>query len=152
MASLYDRYRGSIKTCKFQLGNSSGEDEFMDLAAFSAQQALEFLLKSIIEEVKGSYKKTHEIGVIYEEFKSCCNISFSRESELLGMSDTITKWESELRYGSGIISTVGLINRCLDITECLDKEWLTYRSSRDELESNKAPRSLFDTAVDKMSV
>lgn len=35
MASLYDRYRGSIKTCRFQLSNSSGEDEFMDLAAFN---------------------------------------------------------------------------------------------------------------------
>lgn len=149
MSSMYDRYRNNVEVCRYQLNKSTGEDAFMDGAAFSAQQALEFLIKYIIEEHKGQYKRTHNIRSIYDELTECCNMSFSLEKELLGMSDTITSWESESRYGKGVVTTVKTINRCLEVTERLDKEWLSYRSKCGKEEPSVG--SSLESAIKSMS-
>lgn len=151
MSMLYEWYRSKVDTCRYQLSKSSGEDAWMDGAAFDAHQALEFLLKHIIEEVKGTYKNTHIIAMLYDELAECCDLSFSREDELISLSGMITKWESESRYGNGVAATTRTINRCLSLTECLDKEWLAYKGNINDTDSDKTEKSTIEAATRAMS-
>lgn len=151
MVSLYDRYKRRFRICKEELNTTIEDDASLDCAAFDAHQSLEFLLKHIIEESKGSYRKGHKILEMYEELKGCCDLSFSRENELIALSPIVSDWETESRYGKGILTTVTAIKHCLDVTESLDKEWIEYRSKRDENEQDVAESSTISAAIKAMS-
>lgn len=105
MSNLLDRAKVKLNNSKDNFNRSSGEDANMDMAAFDLHQSLEFVLKYMIEFRVGSYKKGHNIRFILDEAKS---VGFERPEfeELKGYADGITKWESDARYGSGILTNV----------------------------------------------
>lgn len=50
-------------------------------------------------------------------------MTFSMEKDLRSMADTVTGWESESRYGKGVLTTIATINECLNVQT--ESGWLT---------------------------
>ena len=51
------------------------DDAYLDIACFESQQAIEFLIKSILQENAVVFDKTHDIRYLLELLKSC-NFTF----------------------------------------------------------------------------
>lgn len=128
MSNLYTRSFAAMDSSKYMLTKAGEDDAYLDLAAFHAQQSLEFLLKYIIECIGLSYPKTHRIGELYEVLEQN-GFTFAMAMELSNAASDITAWETESRYGSGCKTTKGYIEKCYKIIESLDEGWKSYSSS-----------------------
>lgn len=87
------------------MGKVADDECYMDVACFNMQQSLELLLKFIIEDRGMQAPKTHDICDLLV-FVKTAGFVYSKYDALYEMGDTLTKWETRSRYGSGIISTI----------------------------------------------
>lgn len=62
---LRDRAQRFLDSSRMVLGKG-----YIDIAAFSAQQALELFLKSLLSKKIGDYPHTHSLSVLLEQFNS----------------------------------------------------------------------------------
>lgn len=87
--------------------NPTNDEYFYDAAAYHAQQAIEKILKYVLHDIYGEDDtdrrfKTHNIATLILKAE---RHGFQVDDELVNMSDKITDWEANARYGSSIIST-----------------------------------------------
>lgn len=110
MSDMLGRSNVVLEISQNCLKHITEDDAYMDMACFNAQQALELLLKHIIECNGIQAPKTHDIDdlIIYAE---TAGFKYSRVDELKGIADTISKWETKSRYGSGIVTTKEKLNK-----------------------------------------
>jgi len=101
--------------------NNPGNDEMItNIAAYHVQQGLEKGLKHIIHDINGlddstkrfrSHSLTSLISVVEDE----CGITIIDDLKI--MSETITEWESESRYGGSFSVTKSEIERGIELFE-----------------------------------
>lgn len=117
MCVMIERSRVSLEKSKYALNAFQKNDEtaYLDSACFDAQQAIEFLLKGVLMEYgvffgEGGLPKHlgHNIDYILDKVTEC-GFTFPSKDTLSDISDTITGWEQEGRYGSGIKTSVNAV-------------------------------------------
>lgn len=119
MSDLCNKAIRDIKTvewAKSQLGN---DEDFMDIACYHTEQAIEKLLKFIIELSGENYPKTHDITRLCAIIEKLPNIILP--DNLIMMSETLTLWEATSRYRDIFKATV----RQLEITQKIFEELLS---------------------------
>lgn len=141
MSNLYDRYKVRLRHSKDSLSRAGFDDAELDTAAFDAQQALEFLIKYILDCKNIEYKKTHDIGVILRLLLST-GFDFDLKDKALLIASDITKWESESRYGSGVATVKMTIEECYDIIESIDSAWIRENTKDMSSKQNKSVNDL----------
>lgn len=132
MVNMYNRYYMSFSKAKFALERIAEDDFWIDSACFDTQQALEFLIKHILNIKNVNYNKVHSISYLTDLLLDT-GFDFPRSDELLLLADTITSWEEGSRCGSGIKTSVKTINRVLNIIKSLDDEFLKNASKNNNL-------------------
>lgn len=89
-------------------------DPYLDSCCFHLQQAIEYLLKGIVELNGLSYAENHDIranlNIMNRE-----NIELPCEKDLRIKADTLYKWETESRYKDSFIAAVKDIEEVMAI-------------------------------------
>lgn len=70
MSKLYERGVVQYKNAEFNWKSRSTNDIYVDTACFNLHQAIEFLLKYLIEMTGNIYPETHDLSVLIENLKN----------------------------------------------------------------------------------
>lgn len=102
----------------------AGEDDaYLDVACFETQQAVEFLIKSILLENGIPYDKSHDIRYLLSLLEDI-PFTFEKIEALDMLASTITDWEESSRYGKGVRTTIQTIQRVHKIYDSLNEAFL----------------------------
>lgn len=123
MSTMYSRSIAMLRQAKNALGLVSEDEAFLDVACFETQQAIEFLIKAILQENGVPYGKTHDIRLLFELLAST-NFSFDKMDALELLSDTITDWEENSRYGKGVRTSVQTVQRVHNIFNGMNEAFI----------------------------
>lgn len=143
MTTMYDRALMQLAQVDFCIGQIASDTKYLDLACFDMQQALEFLMKHILLEAGVKFDKTHNIlyllDLLYES-----GFTFDKEEELRSLATTITNWEEESRYGSGIRTTLTTLNRVKKIFNSMNSAFLLQQDKNNSSNhhENDCPREI----------
>lgn len=90
--------------------NRSTDEYFLSIACYHYQQAIEKLLKYLINLYGEKYPATHDIAVL-------CNVAeklgIQISNELGLLATTLTDWESKTRCNANIVATIQQLD-CAD--------------------------------------
>jgi HEPN domain-containing protein len=123
MSTMYSRSVAMFEQSKNALGKVSVDDAYLDVSCFETQQALEFLIKAILQENGIVYGKTHDIRYLLGLMEEI-PFTFEKIESLDLLADTITDWEESSRYGKGVRTTVQTIQRIHNIYQSLNSAFL----------------------------
>lgn len=114
---LYELAKKDYAAVKKLMPNRSTDEYFLSIVCYHYQQAIEKLLKYLINLYGERYPTTHDIAVL-------CNMVVSlgiQLSDKLGiLATTLTDWESKTRYNVNIVATI----QQLDYADAIYKELL----------------------------
>ena len=109
------------------------EEAYFDIACFNAQQAIEFLIKSILLEYHIPYEfsgnKGHDILYLTTIMTESIDIDFDKKEELFLIAATITSWEQKGRYYDGIKTKETTVKRVLNIYKSLDDAFILLQDN-----------------------
>ena len=120
---MYSRSAAMISQAKSALNRVSEDEAFLDVACFETQQAVEFLLKAIMLENGVPYNKSHDIRYLLSVLQQT-GFSFDGAETLETLSDTITDWEENSRYGKGVRTSVQTVQRVHNIYNKLNAAFI----------------------------
>lgn len=123
MSRMYNRANVAMDLAKMALNKVAIDDAYLDLACFNTQQAMEFLIKAILEENGRTYDKTHNIRYLLELLKDT-GFQFNKMEDLENISDTVTQWEEKSRYGKGVKTMVQTVQRVHGMYDSLNEAYL----------------------------
>jgi HEPN domain-containing protein len=112
-----------LQQSKNALARVAEDEAFLDVACFEAQQAIEFLIKAILLENGIAYSKSHDIRYLLSLLEKV-DFTFEKKDSLDLLSDTITDWEENSRYGKGVRTTVQTVQRVHNIYESMNEAFL----------------------------
>ena len=118
-----DLAKADISVAKILLepkNNPTNDEMITDAAAYHVQQGIEKLLKYILHDLNGiddSSKsfRTHSITSLISKVEDETNVKVPDELKMV--SELLTSWESESRYGGDISATEKQIKNCINIFE-----------------------------------
>lgn len=119
MSDLCNKAIRDIKTVEWARSQLGTDEDFMDVACYHSQQAIEKLLKFIIEISGEDYPKTHDITRLCVVIETLPNIALP--DTLIMMSETLTLWEATSRCRDIFKATA----RQLEIAQEIFDELLT---------------------------
>jgi len=124
MSDLCNKAIRDIKTVEWARSQLGADEDFMDIACYHSQQAIEKLLKFIIEISGEDYPKTHDIARLCVVIEILPNITLP--DTLIMMSETLTLWEATSRYRDIFKATTRqlviaqeIFDELLSIIECI---------------------------------
>lgn len=120
----------------------SGNDElWLDSACFDAQQAIEFLMKGILEQYGKVFgpndldiKKGHSISYILEQLDDT-GFLFEEHDALEQISFVLTDWEQKGRYGTGLHTSVSTLRKIYRIYDSIFAAFLQMQEDNQERKS-----------------
>lgn len=119
MKGLYGLAEADYKFAKmnFEYLKATSDDMFVNMIAYHIQQAVEKLIKYLIERKGKRYPKTHDITELID---TCEEISIVIPQEIIENDVLITKWCTQTRYNINFKASVRKIEMLLPIIE----KWL----------------------------
>lgn len=109
----------------------TGDDLYLNNACFACQQALEYLLKGILQyfdiDFCQSGKDGHNIKNLLNLILDNTPINFESKDKLLKLSDTISKWETQGRYTLGIKIKMDTLRNIKNIYKEIEDNFSEYR-------------------------
>ena len=131
MSTMYSRSYILLNQAKEAVGKISEDDAYLDIACFETQQAVEFLLKTILQEYGVAYEKTHNIRYLLDLVKSS-GFVFDKEDDFDILADTLTDWEQSSRYGKGVKTTINTILRMHNIYNSMNQAFIGLQESNNK--------------------
>ena len=128
MSTMYSRSAAMIAQAKTALGRVSEDEAYLDVACFETHQALEFLIKAILLENGIAYDKSHDIRYLLSILTES-GFAFDKQDSLELLSDTITDWEENSRYGKGVRTSVQTVLRVQNIYSSLNDAFILSQES-----------------------
>ena len=123
MNKMYRKSKIWIDQAKESLKHVSEDDIYVDMACYNTQQAVEFILKAILQENNVVYDRTHDIAFLLDLVNNT-GFTFDKKDALESLADTITDWEQKSRYGDGIRTSVQTIQRVHNIYKDLEVKYV----------------------------
>lgn len=116
---LFELAKKDYAAVKKLMPNRSTDEYFLSIVCYHYQQAIEKLLKYLINLYGEKYPATHDIAVLCNLAE---NLGIQISNELGLLATTLTDWESKTRYNASIVATIQQLD-CVDAiyTELLAK-------------------------------
>ena len=121
-----------ITQAKDALKKISEDDAYLDIACFETQQALEFLIKEILNEKGIPYPKSHDIGFLLSLLAET-GFTFEGFEPLVLLSGTVTDWEENSRYGKGIRTSADTVRRVQRLYDSMNAAFLEMQEKNQKL-------------------
>lgn len=106
----YDDYRFSL--INFELLKEQNDEMFINRIAYFLEQAVEKLLKYLIEQTGNSYPKTHDIETLIQMATKC---HINVPELILDNGDTLTNWCTKTRYNTNYLASVRKIEQLVPV-------------------------------------
>lgn len=116
MSKLLSRSKIALEHAKSDYIKIDSNDCYMDSCCFHLQQAIEFLLKGIVEMNGAQYAENHDVRANLN-ILSRIGIEIPCEKELRLMASTLYSWETESRYKDSFIAATKDIDEVFLIAE-----------------------------------
>lgn len=124
MSNLYDRYAVSSTTARNLLDRvKSDDDANLAWAAFHAHQAIELLLRHILNCRGVRYQHTHDIGELIGLAVNS-GFEFPNIDRAIMLSPNITAWYNESRYSDEISASAELVKSAIMVLSSLNYAYL----------------------------
>ena len=136
MNKMYRKSKIWISQAKDALKHVSKDDIYIDMACYNTQQAIEFILKAILQENKVMYEKTHDIAFLLNLVDGT-GFTFDKRDSLDLLADTITDWEQQSRYGDGIKTSVQTIQRVHNIYKNIETKYTEVIEVSDSIQNKE---------------
>ena len=118
MSKLLSRSKISLEHAKTDYLKINTNDCYMDSCCFHLQQAIEFLLKGIVEMNGAAYAENHDVRANLNILNRI-GVEIPCEKELRVLSSTLYSWETESRYKDSFIAATKDIDEVFEIAEKL---------------------------------
>lgn len=118
MSKLLSRSKIALEHALADYNNIDKNDCYLDSCCFHLQQAIEFLLKGIVEMNGIQYAENHDIRANLNILNRM-NIEIPCEKELRMMASTLYSWETESRYKDSFIAAVKDVDEVFEIAKKL---------------------------------
>mgnify|MGYP003372607686 CR=1 FL=1 len=134
---LYFRSKAPYEDLESNLDKfmKTGNDIYLDYSCFHAQQCIELLLKGILQyfdiEFPTSGGQGHNIKSLLNLINENTPINFYSKNRLFSLADTISKWETQGRYGEGVKTKVDTVRNIKNIYDEIDESFLQFRYSQE---------------------
>lgn len=100
---LFELAKKDYAAVKKLMPHKSSDEYFLSIVCYHYQQAIEKLLKYLINMCGSKYPATHDIALLYNK---CENLGVVLPSELGLMATTLTDWEVKTRCSVNIVATI----------------------------------------------
>ena len=114
--TLLQRARVDIEITKENI-QKKDDEIYIDIAAYHIQQAIEKILKYLIEMEGESYRKTHDISILWGDVDE---LGLSPPEWIWENRDKLNRYQTETRYGDDIVASRR------EIIEILEKTSVYY--------------------------
>lgn len=118
MSKLLSRSKISLEHAKTDYLKINTNDCYMDSCCFHLQQAIEFLLKGIVEMNGAAYAESHDVRANLNILNRI-GVEIPCEKELRVLASTLYSWETESRYKDSFIAATKDIDEVFEIAEKL---------------------------------
>lgn len=118
MSKLLSRSKISLEHAKTDYLKINTNDCYMDSCCFHLQQAIEFLLKGIVEMNGAAYAENHDVRANLNILNRI-GVEIPCEKELRVLASTLYSWETESRYKDSFIAATKDIDEVFEIAEKL---------------------------------
>ena len=118
MSKLLSRSKISLEHAKTDYLKINSNDCYMDSCCFHLQQAIEFLLKGIVEMNGAAYAENHDVRANLNILNRI-GVEIPCEKELRVLASTLYSWETESRYKDSFIAATKDIDEVFEIAEKL---------------------------------
>lgn len=118
MSKLLSRSKISLEHARTDYLKIDSNDCYLDSCCFHLQQAIEFLLKGIVEMNGERYAENHDIRANLNILNRI-NVAIPCEKELRNMASTLYSWETESRYKESFIAAIKDIDEVFNIADIL---------------------------------
>jgi len=118
MSKLLSRSKISLEHARTDYLKIDSNDCYLDSCCFHLQQAIEFLLKGIVEMNGERYAENHDIRANLNILNRI-NVAIPCEKELRNMASTLYSWETESRYKESFIAAIKDIDEVFNIADKL---------------------------------
>ena len=116
--TLLQRARIDIELAKENIVKLDDE-LYLDVSAYHIHQAIEKLLKFQIEHAGESYRKTHDLGLLWEEAEQ---IELSPPEWIWANRIQLNRYQSETRYGDDIVASRRELKEIVELAEAYYKK------------------------------
>lgn len=118
MGWLYERSKRCAGISREQLKRAVADEDAAVVAAFMAEQALEYLIRQILQDLSVSYKNYDITSLSYALDKS--QFAFKKRQTLMDNAAKYTKWKDDyFKFGRFSVSYKE-VDECLVVVHCLD--------------------------------
>ena len=128
---MYDRAAIWRQDSQNALTHVADDDVWLDLACYTAQQSLEFLLKAILLDYGIAYDKSHNIRYLLQLVDDT-GFTFAKHDALDALADTVTDWEEKSRYGKGVRTMVQTVQRVHNIYDSINQAFLDMQEKNNQ--------------------
>lgn len=118
MSKLLSRSKISLEHAKTDYLKINTNDCYIDSCCFHLQQAIEFLLKGIVEMNGAAYAENHDVRANLNILNRI-GVEIPCEKELRVLASTLYSWETESRYKDSFIAATKDIDEVFEIAEKL---------------------------------
>ena len=137
MSKLLSRSKISLEHAKADYSKIDTNDCYLDSCCFHLQQAIEFLLKGIVEMNGAQYAENHDIRANLNLLNKL-NVKIPCEKELRLLASTLYSWETESRYKESFIAAVKDVDEVFEIANTLGN-YIYNQVERIEVEAVEFP-------------
>lgn len=134
MNKMYRKSKIWMNQAKESLKHVSEDDIYIDMACYNSQQAIEFILKSVLQEKGIQFEKSHDIRYLLNLIPD--DFTFTKRDALELIADTITDWEQKSRYGDGVKTSVQTVQRTHNIYNSIDVSYVKAFIPPDDSDQN----------------
>ena len=116
MSKLLSRSKIALEHARADYSKIDSNDCYLDSCCFHLQQAIEFLLKGIVEMHGAQYAENHDIRANLNILDRL-DIEIPCEKDLRLMASTLYSWETESRYKESFIAAIKDVDEVFRIAE-----------------------------------
>lgn len=117
MSWLLEKSKRCLKICNDELVDSAWDKNARDIAAFMAEQSLEFLLREVIGELGGSYKN-YDMSELVRAFQKT-GAEFEALSTLIEQAQMYGRWKNSYIMFGTVSVQPGHIRDCTYVIQSL---------------------------------
>lgn len=110
--TLYDKATANFRSAKIILAHADDDEEQLDVIGYHLQQALEFVLKYLLEQNGIEYPKTHDIEQLIR-LGNNSDIDLYLTEYLEDHAEMFSQWEARSRYVIGYAIEAHKVERAL---------------------------------------
>ena len=118
MSKLYARAKVKLENALADYRKISNDDAYVDDCCYNLQQAIEMMLKYMVEMTGHNYVENHDIRAQINSLDAA-GVQIPARDKLRSLAVTINEWETKSRYSNTFTALIDDINDAIAIAQKL---------------------------------